>query len=102
MSDFFEVDDIDESVLVVTCLRREPAGSSVVATLREEVAQRWDLDRLSSEVLADQARRRLVGGALRTGTFTPWDYTPPRKGDSEYMRNNLDLNEVERAARWPR
>jgi choline-sulfatase len=78
------------------------AADSTVQELRAEVAQRWDLDRLTGEVLADQARRRLVGGALRTGTFTPWDYTPPRRGESEYMRNHLDLNEVERTARWPR
>jgi choline-sulfatase len=78
------------------------ASESTVAEFRSEVAKRWDLDRLTAEVLADQARRRLVGGALSTGTFTPWDYTPPRKGESEYMRNHLDLNEVERGARWPR
>ena len=78
------------------------ASDATVAELRAEVAKRWDLDRLTSEVLADQARRRLVGGALRTGAFTPWDYTPPRRGESEYMRNHLDLNEVERKARWPR
>ncbi len=27
---------------------------------------------------------------------------PPRSGASEYMRNHLDLNDVERNARWPR
>jgi choline-sulfatase len=44
----------------------------------------------------------LLNKALRSGTFTPWDYTPPRDGSNEYMRNHLDLNEVERGARWPR
>ena len=78
------------------------ASASTVAALRAEVDERWDMNRLTSEVLADQARRRLVGSALRTGTFTPWDYTPPRRGESEYMRNHLDLNEVEKKTRWPR
>ena len=73
-----------------------------LTALRAEVDERWDMNRLTSEVLADQARRRLVGSALRSGTFTPWDYTPPRSGESEYMRNHLDLNEVEKKTRWPR
>jgi choline-sulfatase len=74
----------------------------MVAALRAEVARRWDLQRLHDEVVRDQARRRLVDGALRKGVYTPWDYTPRRDGASEYMRNHLDLNEVERNARWPR
>jgi len=83
-------------------LASDPANAAAVAGFRAEVAQRWDLDRLRDEVLADQARRRLVATALRTGTFTPWDYTPPRDARNEYMRNHLDLNDVERNARWPR
>jgi choline-sulfatase len=43
-----------------------------------------------------------VTSALRSGRFTPWDYTPPRDDTSEYMRNHLDLYDVERRARWPR
>ena len=83
-------------------LAPDPHWAHVVATFRAEVAQRWDLDRLFDEVLQDQARRRVISEALRQGTFTPWDYTPPRAGASEYMRNHLDLNDVERNARWPR
>ena len=80
----------------------DPAHAAVLARFREEVAQRWDLDALRRQVLADQDRRRLVNTALRSGRFTPWDYTPPRDDTSEYMRNHLDLYEVERQARWPR
>jgi choline-sulfatase len=39
---------------------------------------------------------------LRKGAYTPWDYTPKRDGAGEYMRNHLDLNDVERNARWPK
>ena len=83
-------------------LAADPAQAAIVKAFREEVAARWDLERLTEEVLTDQARRRLVATALRTGTFTPWDYTPPRDARNEYMRNHLDLNDVERNARWPR
>jgi choline-sulfatase len=76
--------------------------ASVVSDMRAEVSKRWDLERLRLEVLADQGRRRLIDKAMRAGSFTPWDYTPPRNSANEYMRNHLDLNDVERSARWPR
>ena len=83
-------------------LASDAAHRETVEAFRAEVAQRWDLEQLGSDVLADQARRRFITTALRSGTFTPWDYTPPRDGRNEYMRNHLDLNDVESSARWPR
>lgn len=83
-------------------LARDPGRSAQVAAFRAEVARRWDLAGLHADVLADQARRRFVFETLRRGAFTPWEYTPPRDGSAEYMRNHLDLNDVERKARWPR
>ena len=83
-------------------LALDPRHADTVAAMRAEVGQRWNLAELHDDVLADQARRRLVSTALRTGRFTPWDYTPTRDGSAEYMRNHLDLNDVERGARWPR
>lgn len=83
-------------------LAADPAHRETVASLRAEVAGRWDLDALHADVLADQARRRLVARAMRTGRYTPWDHAPARDSSAEYMRNHLDLNDVERGARWPR
>ena len=82
--------------------RPKPRWAATVAELRAEVAARWDLADLYQRVLADQRRRRFVDRSLRIGLHTGWEYTPPRAGTAEYMRNNLDLNEVEREARWPR
>jgi choline-sulfatase len=80
----------------------DSAYATAVASLRAEVSQRWDLPKLADDVRGDQARRRLVDKAMRSGVFTPWDYSPPRNAANEYMRNHLDLNDVERSARWPR
>lgn len=77
-------------------------AAQALAGFRAETARRWDMELLTQQVLADQARRRVVGGANRIGKFTPWDYSPPRRTEDEYMRNHKDLNEVERLARWPR
>jgi choline-sulfatase len=76
--------------------------AATVIKFRQEVVSRWDLARLREDVLQDQARRRFVMDALRKGTYTPWEFTPRRDAASEYMRNHLDLNVVERSARWPR
>ena len=83
-------------------LASEPAYADTVAAMRAEVAARWNLDALDNAVRSSQRERHFITQALRQGTFTPWEYTPPRNGSADYMRNHLDLNEVERLARWPR
>lgn len=80
----------------------DSAFVSVVSEMRSRVAERWDLRAIAQDVLDDQARRRLVTEALRQGDYTPWDFTPIANGGAQYMRNHLDLNDVERTARWPR
>ena len=86
----------------LTNLARDAAFASTVEAFRNEVETRWNLEQLTTEVIADQTRRRFIDRSLRQGTFTPWDFTPPRDSSQEYMRNHLDLNKVERGARWPR
>lgn len=66
----------DERVNLAT----DPAHAGIVASFRAEVQQRWDMRRFHDEVLRDQARRRLIDGALRKGAYTPWDHTPKRDG----------------------
>jgi choline-sulfatase len=83
-------------------LAADASWATTVAAFRAEVAARWDMARFHEEVLQDQARRRFIMQALRSGTYTPWEYTPRRDASGEYMRNHLDLNEVESTARWPR
>lgn len=82
-------------------LAADPDWSSRVRELRREVGDRWDMDSLTADVVADQARRRLLDAALRTGRVTPWEYSPTTDGGQQYMRNHLDLNDVERGSRYP-
>jgi choline-sulfatase len=83
-------------------LALDPDWSVRVKELHSRVERDWDLDALYADVVADQARRRLINAALRSGTVTPWEYTPPVDGGSQYMRNHMDLNAVERTTRYPR
>ena len=94
--------DLEVDPLERVNLAEDADWSARVKDLREEVERRWDLDRLTQDVVDDQSRRRLVNRALRTGRPTPWEYTPPQDGSTAYMRNHLDLNVVEARNRFPR
>jgi choline-sulfatase len=94
--------DIETDPNELQNLATDPNFAAQLQAMQKEVSQRWNMEGLQSEVLVDQRRRRLIDNAMRAGEFTPWDYTPPRNAAGEYMRNHLDLNEVERSARWPR
>lgn len=82
-------------------LAGDAAYREVCEQFRAEVAQRWDYDRLHVEVLDSQRRRKLVSRALRQGNVTPWDHQPMFDASTEYMRNNVDLDDLERRARFP-
>jgi choline-sulfatase len=92
------VEDPDE-------LRNRAGGAEAaepVATFRTEIAARWDLGRLHQQVLASQRRRHFVAASLKLGRHEPWDYQPQRDASRQYVRNNLDLDDTEAAARLPR
>jgi len=79
----------------------DPEAADVLADLRAEVARRWDLERIDGEVRESQRRRRTVVDALTRGTVTSWDYAPPYDASRRYIRNHLDLGELEAVARYP-
>ncbi len=70
--------------------------------MRAEAESRWDLDRFDADIRKSQARRWVVYEALRQGGYYPWDYQPLQKASERFMRNHMDLNEVEERARFPR
>jgi choline-sulfatase len=93
-------------------LERDPgerinlAGSKThakqAAELRAEVARRWDLAGLDAEVRESQRRRRLVDAALAKGDARSWDFQPFRDASRQYMRNSMDLDDLEAMSRFPR
>ncbi len=75
--------------------------AELVARLRDEVAQRWNLGAVHAAVLASQQRRHLVYAALREGHYRSWDFQPIRDASRSYIRNDQELNDLERMARFP-
>ena len=78
------------------------AHDDTVAAFRDEVARRWRLDALDAEVRASQRRRRLVDAALTKGEIRAWDFQPFRDAGKSYIRNSMDLDDLEAMARFPR
>ncbi len=74
----------------------------LLAAFRAEVVQRWDLAALDADVRASQRRRRLVDAALSKGEIRAWDFQPFRDASRQYVRNSMDLDDLEAMARFPR
>jgi len=75
------------------------SSPEAVAAYEAEVHQRWDVTALDAAVRQSQRERRLVDRALRQGRPTPWDHQPNVDAAQQYMRNHLDLNDVESGRR---
>lgn len=82
-------------------LAGRPGFEAVTQSFRDEIAQRWDVPALHEQVLASQRRRRLVDRALMSGQMTPWDFQPHTDASMQYMRNTMELDDLERRARFP-
>jgi choline-sulfatase len=81
-------------------LVEDPVHVGLVERFRVVIGDRWDLAAIRDDVLASQARRRIVYEALRNGSYYPWDFQPLQKASERYMRNHMDLNELEERSRF--
>jgi choline-sulfatase len=70
-----------------------------VAAFEREVSERWDPAAIERSVRENQRARADVDHALRQGRYRAWDFQPLSDATEQYMRNHLDLNEVERGRR---
>ncbi|NQD91861.1 choline-sulfatase [Pseudomonas sp. CrR25] len=74
---------------------------ALLAELLGEARARWDMPAIHQATLASQRRRRLVAEALTHGTLKSWDHQPMVDASQQYMRNHIDLDDLERRARYP-
>lgn len=81
------------------------AGNTAYSeTLRhfiDAMNERWNLDLLDEDIRENQQRRIVCYEALRQGRYTPWDHQPVQDASERFMRNHLDLNDVEAGNRVP-
>lgn len=91
-----------EDPLEKTNRAADPALVDIVAAFHTELAERWDFDAITRDVIASQRTRRVVGEANAIGKITHWDHNPPRDAGEDYVRAHMDLEELEAMARYPR
>ena len=94
--------NLDEDPQELTNLAGDPDHLEIAASMAQEVESFWDMNAYDAEVRQSQARRWVVYEALRNGAYYPWDYQPLLKASERYMRNHMDLNQVEDSQRYPR
>ncbi len=82
-------------------LADDPSCAAVIADFRAEVGKRWDLAELDGRIRDSQRRRRLVDAALSRGKIQAWDFQPFQKASRQYVRNSMDLDDLEAMARFP-
>ncbi|PAU64768.1 choline-sulfatase [Pseudomonas sp. PIC25] len=83
-------------------LALDPAYRALLDDFIGEARTRWDIPAIHAATLASQRRRRFVAAALEQGTRTSWDHQPWVDASQQYMRNHIDLDDLERRARYPR
>lgn len=66
-----------------------------------EAAAKWDMPAITQNVLLKQRARRFCFSALKQGKWTSWDYSVPDNSQDKYIRSHMDLDDLERRARYP-
>ena len=80
----------------------QPEYTKILSEFRKMADQKRNLDRFDEEVRRSQARRWIVYDALKNGQYFPRDYQPLKQASERFMRNHMDLNEVEHNQMFPR
>ncbi len=79
----------------------QPEYESLRRQFHTELMEKWDVEGLHKQVIASQRNRRFIDRALRKGLHTPWDFQLFEDSSLKYMRNHLNLNTLEKNARYP-
>lgn len=93
--------NLDNDPLERQNLAESSEHKGILAGFLAEARERWDIPAIYAATLASQRRRRFVAEALSQGKLTSWDHQPMVDASQQYMRNHIDLDDLERRARFP-
>ena len=94
--------DLDADPLERTNLAAMPAHAPTLRAFQAMRDSRWDMEAFDAAVRESQARRWVVYEALRNGAYYPWDHQPLQRASERYMRNHMNLDNLEESKRFPR
>jgi len=94
--------DLEADPLELTNLAGVAAHAPTLRAFQAMRDSRWDVEAFDSAVRESQARRWVVYEALRNGAYYPWDHQPLQKASERYMRNHMNLDNLEESKRFPR
>ena len=92
--------DLDNDPGELDNLAADPAYGPSIAKLWDQIHASWDVEGMKTRILESQRRRRsVVPSLVRQGVS--WDHEPRIDAARCYIRNNLELYEIERRSRFP-
>lgn len=91
----------DPKELVNLATSSDPEVQKVFEAFELEASNKWNAKKITEDVLATQRRRRFVAFSLKQGRWESWDYQVPDNSRDKYIRSHLDLDDLERRARFP-
>jgi len=83
-------------------LAADPNYADLLGTFNKEALERWDSNAMTQDVLISQRRRRLIVKAMNKGKRVTWDHQPIFDSSEMYMRNHIDLDDLESRSRFPK
>ncbi len=93
--------DLDADPHELNNVATDPAYHNVARAFAEEVAQRWDSEKLRADVITTQKSRRALHAAMEAGAGEHWDYNPPSDASQQYVRNHMDWTVAAVKYRYP-
>jgi choline-sulfatase len=68
---------------------------------RHEIERKFDIPRITEEVLRSQQSRLMLFQALQRGAHFPWDFQPLRDASEQYTRNHMSVTDRDLKSRFP-
>ena len=92
-------DDPDELINLTTS--EDPEIKKMYEAFVAEAKAKWDMEKITNDCVTRQRQRRFCHASLKQGTWTSWDYSVPDDSKNKYIRSHMDLDDLERRARYP-